>query len=120
MPLLFIDAFATKILINPMHDGVRNLTGVKKCAISDHFKTEDIKDASKALKVTINDLMTSSLSVAVSRYFKEKDPASNHTKLNIALPANIRWSRYERFDDVKLENKFAPYPLTIPLSESID
>ena len=33
----------------------------------------------------------------------------------MALPANIRWSRYERYEDVKLENKFAPYPLTIPL-----
>jgi NRPS condensation-like uncharacterized protein len=120
VPALFIDAFATKVLRNPMPDGVRKLTGVKKCAISDHFETAEIKATSKALKVTINDLMTSSLSVAVSRYFKEKDPASNHTRLNVALPANIRWSRYERFEDVKLENKFAPYPLTIPLSENIE
>ena len=44
-----------------------------------------------------------------------KSPVQESTKLNIALPANIRWSRYERNEDVKLENKFAPYPLTIPL-----
>ena len=119
MPALFIDAFATKVLRNPMHDGKRNLTGVKKCAISDLFSFAEIKATSKTLKVTINDLMTSSLSVAVSRYFKEKDPASNNKLLNVALPANIRWGPYEKFDDVKLENKFAPYPLTIPLSENI-
>jgi|688.fasta_scaffold486860_1 hypothetical protein len=44
-----------------------------------------------------------------------ESPVKETTKLNIAMPANIRWSRYERNEDVKLENKFAPYPLTIPL-----
>ena len=33
----------------------------------------------------------------------------------MAFPANIRWNRYENFEDVKLENKFAPCHLTIPL-----
>lgn len=120
MPVLFMEAFCTRVLKNPLHDGKRNLTGVKKCALSEQLTFADIKTASKSLKVTINDLMTSSLSVAVSRYFREKEPGSNHTRLNLALPANIRWSRYETFDDVKLENKFAPFPLTIPLSENAE
>lgn len=118
MPVLFMEGLSIQVLKNPLHDGKRDLTGVKKCALSEQMTFADIKLASKLLKITINDLITSSLSVAVSRYFREKDPGTNHTRLNLVLPANIRWSRYETFDEVKCENKFAPYPLTIPLSEN--
>jgi hypothetical protein len=35
------------------------------------------------------------------------------------IPANIRYQHYEKVEDIKLENKFAPIPLTIPLSKDL-
>ena len=35
--------------------------------------------------------------------------------MQICIPANIRWQLYEKFEDVKLENKFAPVALSIPI-----
>jgi hypothetical protein len=45
------------------------------------------------------------------------DKKTDH--INIAIPANIRYSHYESWEKVKLENKFAPVPLTIPLDSDI-
>lgn len=33
------------------------------------------------------------------------------------MPVNIRWELYPSFKQVKLENKFAPIPLELPLVE---
>jgi hypothetical protein len=41
-------------------------------------------------------------------------------KLNIAIPANIRFAHYPSWEKVKFENKFAPFPMTIPLESDID
>jgi len=41
--------------------------------------------------------------------------SDEEAKMNICLPANIRWKMYETKEDVKLENKFAGIPLTVPL-----
>jgi len=35
------------------------------------------------------------------------------------IPANIRFGPYSTVDDVKLENKFAVVPLTVPLYEDM-
>jgi NRPS condensation-like uncharacterized protein len=55
--------------VNPFHDGKRELTGDKKLYLGDNFKLETIKEASKKLGVTINDLMMTALSVGINRYF---------------------------------------------------
>lgn len=35
------------------------------------------------------------------------------------IPANIRWTMYKTFEEVELENKFAPIPLTIPVESDL-
>jgi len=58
---------------NPLHDGSRaNLTGEKRVAMSGEFCFQAVKSASKSLGVTINDLVTAALSVALKKYFVEK------------------------------------------------
>lgn len=77
IPVLMYDMMTTRTILNPLHDGIRQLTGIKKCSLSELYDFTTIKDTAHALGVTINDLMVSSLSVGVQRYFKEKDPKSN-------------------------------------------
>ena len=59
--------------------------------------------------------MTTALSMAVKRYFEAKGD-SKTDKINIAVPVNIRWEPYTTFDSVKMENKFAPMVLQLPLN----
>ena len=70
--------------------------------------------ASKSLKVTINEMMIGALSTAVARLFKEKGDEKSK-RMRIAMPCNIRWKYYETYDEVELENKFAPMPLKVDL-----
>ena len=54
----------------------------------------------------------------MSQYFEMKG-ATGIKKINIAIPANIRFAHYPTWEKVKFENKFAPLPLTIPLESNI-
>lgn len=104
---------------NPLHDGVRKLSGDKRVALSDQLDFNEIKDASRALGVTINDMVTASLSTAIKKYFVLKgDERSRFIK--ICVPANIRWSHYKTFESVVLENRFAAIPMLIPLESDLD
>lgn len=42
------------------------------------------------------------------------------TSVNIVIPANIRFKHYETIDELKLENKFAPIPVVIPLENTME
>eukprot|EP00347_Sterkiella_histriomuscorum_P014567 403360388 len=104
--------------INPLHDGKRKLTGVKKAATSSDLKFQDIKAASKKQKCTINDLVTACTATALKEYFELKGDKETN-QVNIVVPANIRFGHYENFETMKFENKFAPVPLTIPLDSDL-
>jgi hypothetical protein len=109
---LLIRTLSTPQDINVLHDGKRaNLTGEKVTAVSRPIDFAEIKQNSKLLSCTINDLMTSALVLAVSRYFKDKNDTSK--AFNICMPANIRWNMYQTREEVRLENKFAPIPLRL-------
>ena len=107
IPLILLDALFIKVDRNPLHDGVRNLTGKKTVAVSECFGLDKVKKASKALDLTINELMMASLSVALKRWFEEQGEKSIN-KIHIGIPVNIRWQMYPSYDEVELENKFAP------------
>lgn len=49
-----------------------------------------------------------------------KDVGDDSKKINISIPANIRFKFYPTPNDVKLENKFAAIPLTVPLATTMD
>jgi hypothetical protein len=70
IPKYFYTAIKLRRDKNPLHDGVRELSGEKVTALKGReFKFDEVKQASKSLSITINDLMTSALSMAVKRYF---------------------------------------------------
>ncbi len=64
----FLLNFSSK---NPLYDGVRNLSGRKLVATSEDFLFNDLKNASKKLKVSFNDLLTACLSTSIKQYFEE-------------------------------------------------
>ena len=58
--------------------------------------------------------MISALSMATGRLFKDRGDEKN-TRMKVAIPCNIRWKYYNTYEEVELENKFAPMPIKIPL-----
>jgi len=107
IPLMIWEAIFMKQDRNPLHDGKRKLTGRKQVAISDAFDFKTVKDASRALGITINELMCAALSVSMAKLFEEKGDTKTK-RIQIGVPVNIRWEMYKTYEDVKLENKFSP------------
>ena len=101
-----------------LHDGVRKLSGNKIAATSTDILFKDIKLASKAKGITINDLVTSCAATGLKQYFNLKGDKSK--SINLVIPANIRFEHYGSWENVKFENKFAPVPLVIPLNENLE
>ena len=119
LPKLFMQCLLNRVVKNPLHDGKRELSGIKLASSSQDFFIRDVKAAAKHKKVTINDMIAACLSTSVKTYFERK--GDNKTKeINIVIPANIRFKPYARYQDVKLENKFAVVPLRIPLTNDIN
>jgi NRPS condensation-like uncharacterized protein len=77
-----------------------------------------LKLLSKKINVTINDIVTSALSTSMNVLFKEnKDQAQ---EFSVVMPANIRFKFYATPKDIKLENKFAAIPLSVPLVSTME
>lgn len=115
IPKVMIESIKVKMLPNPLHDGKRDkLSGEKKAAMTKDYKLFEIKNASKMLRLTINDLITSCLCSSLKQYFEDKGDTSCD-KINICVPSSLRFSHYKTMKDIKLENKFAPIPLELPL-----
>jgi hypothetical protein len=94
------------------------MSGKKISATSSDIKFSDVKNASKQLKVTINDMVTACAATALKQYFDNKGD-KKVKNINIAIPANIRFAHYPTWEKVKFENKFAPFPMTVPLEPDL-
>ncbi len=94
------------------------MSGKKIAATSTDILFKDVKAAARKEGVTINDFITSCMATGVKQYFELKGDKKTN-KLNIVLPANIRFQHYGSWEKVKFENKFAPVPLVIPLDSDI-
>jgi hypothetical protein len=70
LPRLLGGSLVAKCDRNPLHDGKRELTGVKKAACSGDILFKEVKETSKRMKLTINDMMMSCLSATMKEYFK--------------------------------------------------
>ena len=119
LPKVFWKIVTVKQDINPLNDGIKNLSGKKLSATSKDIDFQEFKKASKLLKLTINDIVTACVGSAISQYFESKG-RKDIKRLNIAIPANIRFAHYPSWEKVKFENKFAPFPMTIPLETDLD
>ena len=118
LPVLLWRFIKTTFKTHPLHDGKRNLSGVRLVESCKDFALADIKECSKKLHVTINDLMTSCLGSTVKQYIELKGDTTTKY-INIGIPANIRFEHYESPEKVKLENKIAALPLCLPLKNDI-
>ena len=63
-------------------------------------------------------MVTACAGTALKQYFEIKG-TKDVKSLNIAIPANIRFAHYPTWEAVKFENKFAPFPMTIPLEKDL-
>ena len=115
VPVVLWQSYLRRRDRNPLHDGKRKLTGEKRCALSREFDFAEVKKTSRSLNSTINELMISCLQVTVARFFKEHGDEKNK-RFRIAMPCNIRWKQYETFEEVKMENRFAPMPLKVAIT----
>lgn len=114
LPIIIWESYLRRRDRNPLHDGKRRLTGVKRVALSKGFDFLEIKKSACALNVTINEFMLSALSKATADLFKDRGDEKTK-RMRICMPASIRWKQYMTFDEVKMENKFAPIPLKVDL-----
>jgi len=119
LPIIIWESYLRRRDRNPLHDGKRKLTGEKRVAYSKEYNFAKIKATSRTLGVTINELMISALSLATARLFKDRGDEKNK-RIRIAVPCNIRWKYYNTYEEVKLENKFAPMPVKVPLETEIE
>jgi NRPS condensation-like uncharacterized protein len=66
---VFLSFISQPIKVNPLHDGKRDLSGIKHVSTSKDYKLKDIKELSKRLNLTINDILTACLASGVKSYF---------------------------------------------------
>lgn len=119
IPKIFYTLVTNTVHKNPLHDGIRKLDGIKKAASSGSIKFKDVKDCAKRLNITINDLAMSCLSTSIKQYFISVGDTKTDS-IHLGIPASIRFSIYKSIKELKLENKFGPIPLTLPLYEELD
>ena len=105
---------------NALTLGKKKMTGEINCSTSKQIDLIKLKELSKKLKITINDIILSAISTTIQEYFKlsgDKLGSKPDGKafINILIPANIRYGMYPTAEEVKLENMFAALPLQIPL-----
>ena len=65
LPKILLKTFVNSSDKNPLHPTQTVLTGKKFAAVSKDYTILEVKAAAKSLGITINDLMTSCLSVAI-------------------------------------------------------
>lgn len=68
IPAMIFESVQVKQEISVLNDGVRNLSGRKEIAHTQEMDFNVIKDASKKLGFTINELFTAAISVGVKKY----------------------------------------------------
>ena len=121
---LFYDAAFAKRDRNIITKNKKKMTGRVNVATSPFFHFTEVKDLSKKLGVTINDIIMCALSVSIKEYFKIKgDPlgkSGTEGPLSILLPANIRWGFPKSREDVSTDNCFSSMPIVVPLCEKMD
>lgn len=92
---LFMNTAFTSQQTNCMSKNKGKMTGNLNCSSSKQINMKSIKELSKKLGVTINDVVMCSTSCALKEYFRiRNDPlgkADNKEELQVLMPANIRF-----------------------------
>lgn len=116
--MIALKNFFSKPDVNFITKRRTNFSGMINVHTSKLIDFRVLKALSKTINVAINDIVMSALSTAMHKFFK--DVGEKSKEINITIPANIRFRFYPTPADVKLENKFAALPLTVPLTTSME
>lgn len=122
IPSIFKNSFGSKPDVNyftKKRAAAGGLSGKINCSASyEDIELSSIKELSKYKGITINDVMMASITTALNTIFTEQGEKIDTIKM--ALPANLRFKFYKSRRDVKMENKFAALPLTVPMSSTME
>lgn len=118
IPFIFMKNFLNKTDVNFITKRKKKFSGLMNIHTPKMIDFRLLKALSKKINVAINDIVMSSLSTSMHKIFKDHGDTSD--SINISIPANIRFKFYPTPEDVKLENKFAAIPLTVPLAPSME
>ena len=118
LPGAMLASMKTKMLKNPLHDGKRDLSGQRHIATSKLYEFSEIKEAAHRWKETINDFTIACMACALKEYFIQAGDSMTD-RVNIIIPANIRFGHYQKVEDIRMENHFSVVPLTIPLRDDL-
>jgi hypothetical protein len=105
---------------------VEGLSANMNVTTSKGINIDKLKATGKSKGVTINDVVLAAFTTSLNDIMSEnemKKPKDQRKelpeKLNIVMPANIRFGFYPSREKVKYENKFTAVPLQIPLTKSM-
>ena len=107
---------------NVLTKGKKNMKGVICASASQRISMKNVKDLSKKVGCTVNDILMCATSTAFKSYFKmhdddlgKLDDTDSESYINAFMPANIRFQMYPNREAVIPENIFACLPLKMPL-----
>ena len=104
--LLNTPRYLLKLLLNFADQSIlhgRDVSGVKTVTWHEEFKLQLIKQIKTATGTTVNDVLTSCLSLALRRYFQRKGVA-NPDDFTASVPVDVRSSKSRK---LTMENKFS-------------
>ena len=104
---------SVKIGGNIFTNNKKKMNGVYNCKSSRELHFTKVKALSKHLGMTINDIVTSALSIAVRRLFKEYGDMNE--LIQVLVPINIRFGFPPSREATRVENKITALPLNLPL-----
>lgn len=94
IPLVLISSMMIRPDVNFItKDKKKRMSGVLNCQSTNELKLPEIKELSKKLGVTINDIVTCAISTTFKQVFEEKNEKVN--EINVFIPANIRFKFYK-------------------------
>lgn len=95
----------------PLH-GIA-LRGEKKVAWTGPIDIEMVKGVKNRFGATLNDVLVACVAGAFRRYLEDHADEVPR-QLQVSMPVNVR----SRFEDIKMDNKFAAVLLSLPIDES--
>ena len=96
----------------------KGFSGENNCDCTEDMIFKEIKELSKKIGCSINDLISSAITTGLRKLFKENGDDSK--SIHIMVPASVRFEFYPKREDVKLENKFSAIPVKFPLSDTME
>lgn len=107
VPKLFMDSMFTRRDKNCLTGGKKKMKGIINASTSTRISMQEIKDLSKKVKCTVNDILMSATSAAFKEFFRIRGDKlgsladdDKESAINALMPANIRFEMYPTRESV--------------------